>query len=181
MLISASVPGTGDDSNGVTIQFNALRHLNRPGLLLLNGRVYIAFGSHGDVRPYHGWISAYNATTLQQVAVWNTTPNNEMSGIWQSGQGLVADASGFIYLMTANGSFDAQTGGTSYGQSFVKLTTPGLTLLDYFTPNNYTNLNDLNLDLRDLGSVAYPRYESTGKWWQGRDSVPGGYQQHGAL
>jgi len=69
------VAGGGDGTRRGTITFDSLRHLNRPALLLQNGFLYVAFGSHGDVRPYHGWVFSYNAANLQQVAVFNTTPD----------------------------------------------------------------------------------------------------------
>ncbi len=94
VVISASVPGTGD--GGTTDVLDPLRHLQRPGLLLVNGVVYIAFGSHGDVGTYHGWLLGYDATTLQQVGVYNTTPNGAQGAIWQSGAGPAADANGNI-------------------------------------------------------------------------------------
>ena len=120
----------------------------------------MAFGSHCDAFPYHGWVFSYNAVTLQQMAVYNTTPNDGMSGIWMGGNGLVADANGYIYFMTGNGSFNANTGGTAYGQSFVKLATPSLTVLDYFTPRNYGSLNGADLDLGSAGPLLIPETSS---------------------
>jgi hypothetical protein len=156
VVIQATINGTGDGSSGGLLSFDPLKQLNRAGLLLLNDVVYIAFGSHCDAYPYHGWVFAYDATTLAQMSVFNTTPNTGMSGIWQSGQGLVADANGDIYCMTANGSFDANTGGTSYGESFVKLTTPGLTVADWFTPYNFSTLTSGDMDLGSAGPLLLP-------------------------
>jgi chitodextrinase len=156
ILIQATISGTGDGSSGGQLSFNPLKELNRAGLLLLNGVVYIAFGSHCDSRPYHGWVFGYNATTLAKMSVFNTSPNQKMSGIWQSGQGLTADDKGNIYFMTGNGTFDKNSGGTSYGESFVKLTTPGLTVADYFTPYNENSLNSGNLDLGSTGPLLLP-------------------------
>lgn len=155
--ITASVSGSGSGSSGGTIAFQPLYQLNRPGLLLLNGVIYIAFGSHGDIGPYHGWVLGYNASTLTQSAVFNTTPNGSEGAIWQGGQGLVADTDS-IYFMTGNGSFDANAaGGTEYGDSVVKLgTLAGLSVSDYFTPDNQGSLNQSDLDLGSGGPILLP-------------------------
>ena len=144
VVIQASVAGSGDGSS--TVSFNPLWENQRAALLLANGVVYIAWGSHGDLGPYHGWLLGYNASTLQQVAVWNSTPNGSGGGIWQGGDGPSADSSGNIYAIPENGTFDANTGGADYGGSFVKLSTQGggLTLVDYFTPYNQAYLNSNN-------------------------------------
>ncbi|HXG19026.1 MAG TPA: LamG-like jellyroll fold domain-containing protein [Methylomirabilota bacterium] len=156
VVITATIPGTGDGSVGGTITFNQLRQLNRPSLLLLNGVVYIAFGSHGDQDPYHGWVFGYDAATLQQRAVFNTSPTGSRTSIWQSGQGLAADANGNIYFMTANGSFDVNVGGKNMGSCFVKLSTPTLQLLDWFAPYNEDILNVGNHDLGSAGPLLIP-------------------------
>ena len=83
----------------------------------------------------------YNATTLAQQFVWSTTDptsgNNE-GAIWQCGGGPslnTADNTGNIYLETANGDFNADSGGSNYSDSVMKLSSTG-TVLDYFTPSN---------------------------------------------
>ena len=156
--ITAQVSGTGDGSSGGVVSLNALYHLNRPGLLLMNGVVYLAFGSLGDTRPYHGWVLGYNASTLQPAGVFNDSPNGSQGAIWQAGNGLMGDGSGNIYFMTGNGSFDANNaGGTEYGDSFVKLSTSsGLAVADYFTPFNQANLSSTDQDLGSGGPMALP-------------------------
>ena len=57
---------TVTDAAGGNVVFSPMQHMQRPGLLLLNGLLYIAFGSHGDFDPYHGWVFAYDAATLKQ-------------------------------------------------------------------------------------------------------------------
>ncbi len=156
VIISATVPGTGDGSVGNKITFNPLRQLNRPGLLLLNGVVYIAFGSHGDNDPYHGWVFGYNTATLQQVSIFNTSPTGSKTGIWQSGQGLTADANGNIYFITGNGNFDANVGGSNLASCFIKLSSPTLQLLDWFAPYNAATLNSADADLGSAGPLLLP-------------------------
>jgi hypothetical protein len=81
-----TIVGSGDGSvDGSTVVLNALRQLNRSGLLLLNGVVYSAWGSHGDNGPYHGWIVGHDAQTLAPVAEFNTTPDGGAGSVWMSG------------------------------------------------------------------------------------------------
>jgi hypothetical protein len=155
VVLQATVPGSGDGSSGGQLQFNSLRENQRPALLLSNGVIYIAFGSHGDLGPYHGWVLGYNATNLQRVIAYCVSPNGSKGGIWQSGMGLAADAAGNVYFMTANGTFDANTGGLDYGDSFMKLGSSG-TVLDYFTSHDQNIMDNNNWDLASSGTLLLP-------------------------
>src|SRR5262249_57255259 len=120
-------------SEGGTVTFDPFVQLNRPGLLLLNGVVYIGFGSQGDRGTYHGWVLGYNASTLQLAAVFNTTPDGAQGAVWQGGSGLASDGNS-IYLATGNGTFDANSGGRDYGGSGLKLSAGTLTVGGWVTP-----------------------------------------------
>src|SRR5215467_6577021 len=114
IAIQGSVPGTYPALavNG-RVPFVPKQHLQRPALLLLNGNIYIAYGSNGDALPYNGWLFAYSAAggTLHQVAVFCTSPDKGASAIWQSGDGPAADLGNNIYVATGNGAFDLNSGG----------------------------------------------------------------------
>jgi hypothetical protein len=154
--IQASVSGSGDGSINGKIAFDPRMHMQRPSLLLANGNVYIGFGSFADTDPYHGWVMAYNATTLAQVAVYNTTPDGGEGAIWMSGQGFPADSSGNLYFMVGNGSTTAETGGASYGNAFLKLSGSNLSLLDWFMPFNATSLANADEDVGSSGPLLIP-------------------------
>ena len=72
--------------------FDSLRELPRAGLLLENGQVYMTWGSSCDVRPYHGWVMAYDGRTLALTAAFNTSPASVESGIWQADNAPAADS-----------------------------------------------------------------------------------------
>lgn len=156
VLIQATVPGTGDGSVNGMVSFDASHGNQRPGLLLLNGVVYIAWASFGDIDPYHGWVMGYSASTLAQVSVYNATANGSRGGIWHSGGGLAADASGNIFTVTGNGTFDVNTGGTDYGDAMIKLASTGLTVGDYFAPHNEAMLCTEDLDLGSGTALLLP-------------------------
>ena len=130
----------------------------RPALLLSNGVVYVSWASHNDCGPYHGWIVAYNASTLEQVGVYCDTPNGSLGGFWQSGQGPTVDSAGNIYMMSGNGTFDANSNGPDLGMSFIKLSpaAQGMKVLDWFAPYNADSLNAGDMDLGSAGVLAIP-------------------------
>ena len=81
-VIKAKVKGCGDGAVNGFVHFDSLRNNQRTGLLLVNGLIYIAWASHCDIGPYHGWVMSYDARTLKQNAVWNSTPNAGLGGVW---------------------------------------------------------------------------------------------------
>jgi Bacterial Ig-like domain (group 3) len=147
--------------NGQT--FDPLRNHNRPGLLLSDGHVVIAWASHCDNTPYHGWVMSYKAgvkptDTMTQEAVFNGSPNGGLAGIWMSGDGVAADASGNLFFATGNGTYDGLQGG-DFGDSIVKLSPPSsgaFTLLDWFTPWNQQSLSNADEDLGSGGLLLLP-------------------------
>src|SRR6267378_2381567 len=161
-----TVPGTGDTGDSSTcsssagnVPFCPLRENQRPGLLLLNGMVYVAWASHGDIQPYHGWVIGYKAADLTQAPVlFNTTPNGGLGGIWMSGTGPAADASGNIYVISGNGTFDTMAPRADYGDSFIKLSTAGggLSVADFFTPANQSFLDSNDFDVGSGGAIVLP-------------------------
>jgi hypothetical protein len=154
--ISASASGTGSGSEHGKIQFNTLHDNHRPGILLENGILYLGWA--GDA---HGWVMTYNATTLAQVAIFLTTPNGTLGGVWQSGNGIAADADGNIYFATGDGTFDASTGGLDYGDTLIQ-TDANLNILDYFTPMDQACRQLPNdLDLGAGGPLIFPTQSGT--------------------
>lgn len=151
--ITAKVPGTGLGTDGTHVAFRPRYQLNRPGLVLSGGQLYIAFGSHCDRGPYHGWILAYGAATLRQTSAFNTTPNGQQGSIWQSGQAPSVDEDGNLYVISANGTTDLTTGERS--MSILKMSA-GLNVLDWFTPYNYEPLNAKDVGLGPTGILLIP-------------------------
>lgn len=151
--IRAAVRGTGAGSHQGTVSFDPLRENPRAALALVRGRVILSWASSCDVGPYHGWIMAYDAATLDQVAVFNSTPNGEAGGVWQGDAGLAADENGRIYSATGNGTFDASSGGVDYGDSVIQLALGNkrFVVTDYFTPFDQKRLE---AEDGDLGSGA---------------------------
>jgi hypothetical protein len=156
----SSIPG--DPVNG-RIAFNALRENERSSLILLNGRVYVAYASHGDNNPYHGWVIGFNEASLQPEKVFNTTPNAQRGGIWQS-QGAIATDGTFLYVVTGNANngpfpgFDPTHG--DYGETALKLDPSGLgtaiTVASYFTPNEWQTLDNNDADFGSGGLMLLP-------------------------
>jgi hypothetical protein len=162
IVIQGSVAGTYPAlARSGRLSFVPGQHLQRPALLLLNGNVYIAYGSNGDALPYNGWLFVYSAAgtnVLHQVAIFCASPDKGASAIWQSGDGPAADPSGNIYIATGNGAFDLNTGGRDAGNTVLKLAlqSGALVRLDYFTPFDQASLTTDDLDLGAGGPILPP-------------------------
>src|SRR5205823_14770453 len=132
--------------------------------------VYAGFGNCGpDGDPWHGWVVSYSTANLKnQILVFNSTPNGGQGGIWQSGRGLVADASGSIYFTTGNATvYTPNDGGVTTGNStndaklgnypmrLVKLLSTGQFGGSY-PPPNYAALNTNDLDFSSSGPLLIP-------------------------
>ena len=148
--ITSAITFPGNFDGGASVAFNPQTEAQRPGLALVNGAVYVAWASHEDTDPYHGWVIGFSASTLTQVpgAVFNDSPNNvngagyARGGIWMGGGAPAADANGNLYVLTGNGTFDADSGGSNYGDSTLKLSTSsGLSVADWFTPADQSSLD----------------------------------------
>jgi Bacterial Ig-like domain (group 2) len=158
MTIAASV-----NVPGGTVTFDGQHHLNRPGLLWLNGIIYLAYASHCDITPYHGWLLAYDASTLSQKAAFLTTPeatsNGGLAGFWMSGAGVTADSNANIFITSGNGDFDTSNiPAKLLGDTVMKLFFNGssVSLVDYFTPYNQGSLDGGDTDLGSGGPLLLP-------------------------
>jgi hypothetical protein len=160
------VAGAGADTSGGAnpmVRFSAFRNDQRPSLQLLGGRVYVAWSSHGDQGPYHGWVVGFNEATLQPEKWFNITPNAHGGGIWQS-EGAVSTDGTYLYFAEGNGfngpnlAFDAAHG--NYSEAVMKLDPrPAGTLLtvaDYFVPNDWQSLDNSDADLGSGGVMLLP-------------------------
>jgi outer membrane protein assembly factor BamB len=133
-------------------QMAPIHKLQRPGLLLANGNIYVGIGSMQDMQPYHGMLFSFNAQTLAQQAVWNATPTGSEGGIWMGGAAPSVDADGNIYVTTGNGTLD---GSANFGEAAVKLS-PALQVLDYFAPYNFATYNLSDVDLGSADVLVVP-------------------------
>jgi hypothetical protein len=155
-VLSASVAGLGTAAKNGMISFDARIALNRSGLLLKDGIVYMAFASHCDQSPYHGWVLAYryDGSSFQLAKAFSPSPNGSQGGIWQGGVGMSADADS-IYMSVGNGSTNPNSTPPDVSESVVRLNASDLTIKDYWTPTNYAALNGGDADL-STGAILLP-------------------------
>ena len=145
--VSTGTTATGWTAAGVRIQghsdgdpntvFNGEYQTQRPGLVLVGGVVYAAFGSQCDYDNWEGWIVGVSESTAAITTMWSTEEDvsdvgfeQPGGGIWQSGSPPVVDSNGDIFVATGNGDIpsspepDSDTSNTTYGEAVVELHTP---------------------------------------------------------
>jgi len=169
VTIQATVPGNGNGSTGGSLPFRNYVQQQRPGLLLLNGVLYIGFGSVGDIGSWHGWIYSYNASTLALIDVFCLSPQGFGAGLWAGGAALAAEVNdpskpyGRMFIATGNGTYSAPGAppyprGKDYSMSVLNLDLTGgkMTVEDLFTPYDYSTLEVQDADIGSGAPVLLP-------------------------
>ncbi|MGA7376992.1 MAG: hypothetical protein WBW36_11635 [Candidatus Sulfotelmatobacter sp.] len=157
--ITGSVAGTGLDSSGGNISLESDCY-QRMGLALnpVTNWIYIPFGSCN-----HGWILAYDKTSLAQEAIFNDTPDGAGGGYWASGGApAIDDATGYVYLMSGVDELVAGDPGTGdpvtngYNDSIFQLDATNLSISSYFTPSDNFTLAEWDADLGSGSNILVP-------------------------
>ena len=156
VLVTGTVPGTGGESSGGNITLGSDCY-QRMGLALnpVTHAIYIPFGSCA-----HGWVLAYDQTSLAQIAIFNDTPDGDGGGLWASGGApAIDDTTGDLYLMSgvdelSPGVGDPVTNG--YNDSVLRLDPTNLSVLDYFTPDDNFTLAANDVDLGSGSNILLP-------------------------
>ena len=168
---------TGKESRGggfpLRITWSPEIEKDASALNVANGFLYAeTSGYFGDAGQYDGHVVTLNLQS-GQVHVINAlcsdiqhlirTPGEcaqARAGIWARG-GAVVDPdplmAGRIYVSTGNGDFDANQGGHDYGDSVLAISANGSTLVDTFTPSNYQQLENGDVDLSSSAPVMLPK------------------------
>jgi outer membrane protein assembly factor BamB len=155
IVIEAAVKSSAKDAINGLLRFDPRAGNQRPALALVKGSVIIAWASHEDIEPYHGWVMAYDASTLKPNGAFCLTPAGREGGIWQSGRGPAVGADGSIYFEVGIGDWD---GLNNFGSSVLRfaIRPKGLALEDYFTPHDYAELNERDADIGSTGPLLIP-------------------------
>ncbi len=128
--------GTQDFNGAMRKQRSSLVETNVNGLKTMFGCSGTIFETQAGVAS--GYCFAFDVASNKVSAMLALTAG-EGAGVWMAGQGAVADAQGFLYVLTGNGDFD---GVSQWGESFLKLKyTPSsggvpasLQVVDHWTP-----------------------------------------------
>jgi regulation of enolase protein 1 (concanavalin A-like superfamily)/chitodextrinase len=159
VVIQGSVSGAA----GKTVTFSPQTENQRGGLVLSNGGIYITWASHCDHNAYWGWLMRYDATSLAQTAVFNTTPDGSAGGIWMAGGAPAVDSSGSLFFSTGNGTFDNTSSlvppvapKNDFGESFLKVNPASLTVEDFYTPSQEATWSNADLDIASAGVLVLP-------------------------
>lgn len=159
-------------------------------LNLANGYLYATTsGYDGDAPPYDGHVIGVNLSSGAET-VFNSlcsqkhglpgphTCAEQRSGIWARGGAVVdpdASMNGRVYAATGNGDFNAVSGGHNYGDSVVSLSADLLDLLGSYTPTDYQQLQDGDVDLGSTSPTILPDQANSQTPWMlvqgGKDAV----------
>jgi outer membrane protein assembly factor BamB len=145
---------------------DAVYHIQRGALTLLNGFVYIPFGGRfGDCTPYHGWLVGARASGGGPFFAFQTSLDDG-GGLWQPA-GASVDALGHIYVTSGNTYCPSPCTTNDGGEVVFQLISNTqlsiacpisgcayhLTKTDYFAPSDYATLDANDPDLGSTGPL----------------------------
>jgi lectin family protein/ASPM-SPD-2-Hydin domain-containing protein/putative pyrroloquinoline-quinone-binding quinoprotein len=155
----------GAASNAPALTFDAVHHLQRPGLLLLGNKVYAAFGAHCDAGPWQGWIVGLTKDGTSQTR-WVANTTTDGAGIWQSGGGIMSDGAGRMFVATGNGGAPEPTHFGSeastmpnLGEAVVRVEVQAdgsMRAADFFAPSDAKDLDGYDADFASGAPVGLP-------------------------
>ncbi len=163
----------GSPTDNASNTFSAALEMQRTGLLLLNGSVYLGFGAlcadGAADHNYSGYVAGVNtkskAETLWTDEAYDPSDPGFYAGIWQGGGGLVAVGKS-IFVATANGTAPPMgTRGSAapktadLGQALVQLNVERngrLQPADFFSPGDADRMTSLDHDFGSGGPVLLP-------------------------
>jgi hypothetical protein len=170
VVAQATYPGSGDNSTNGIVLFDSAFYNERAALLVAGGVLYTAWGSHCDIRPYTGWILSFDEATLATRSVLNVTPNGEGGAFWNAGAGPALDASGSLFVIAGNGTFDTTLTASGFptsgdfGNGFLKIPTSSpLSVTDYFATFDTVSQSAGDTDFGSGGAMVLPdQIDATG-------------------
>ena len=145
-----------------------------------NGRSFLymtiaAYPDPGDEGDYQGHLVAididsgqplvFNALCSDRAIIFDASGGDgdcaqTQAGIWARTAAVYDSVTDRLFVTVGNGAFDADRGGYNWGSSVVALHADGSTdagtPLDSFTPENYQQLTDEDLDLSSTTITILP-------------------------
>jgi hypothetical protein len=119
----------------------------RGALLLANNTIYVPFGGRVlGCGTWYGWMASISTTTGSENT-FQIPAQPKGGSIWSPG-GPSLDASGNVWATSGNASCPGgcQSSQIDLTESVIKFS-PGLGVLDSFTPSNWVELNNDDLDI----------------------------------
>jgi polyvinyl alcohol dehydrogenase (cytochrome) len=140
-LDASAMPNAGEDQ---------LAQLQRPGLVLDNGFVVIAYGQNtgdcpGPNGPAHGYVVSIPETG-GQLHYFQISSGNDRGAVWMGGSAPVVDPQGNVYVASADG-YNLGAGQPYDNSDAVLELSPTMGLESRFYLSNWQTLSGDDLDL----------------------------------
>ena len=140
--------------NGLT--FTPEIQQQRAALAIVDGILYVGYGSRGDCNDYHGWLVGVPIDDPTNVTAWaaapSPSPGPHGGAIW--GVSGVASDGNNPFVTTGN-TFDTE-GNWSGGEAVIRFQ-PGPIFSgdpsDYWVPTNWLDLDGVDFDLGSSGPL----------------------------